>query len=283
LGVAVVLSLLAAVLYGISDFTGGLASRRATAVTVLLYSYPFGGALMSLLLVFFPGSLDWSTALFGAAGGLAGMVGVMAMYTAMTHAPMNVISPITAVLAAVVPVAFGVITGERPAPATWIGIALGLAAVVLVSRTPEDHPHGAISRPVIGLALLSGIGFGVYFICLAQPGHGSGIWPVVISRLTSAALIVPIAMLRREARPADGRMRGSLFGLAVVTGAFDAGANLFFLLATRHGYLSIASVITSLYPATTVILAGAVLREHTGRIQRVGLLLAAGAIVLITV
>jgi drug/metabolite transporter (DMT)-like permease len=277
--VVVVLSLVAAIVYGLGDFFGGMASRRATALTILAYSYPLGGVLMAALLVFFPGSLSWSTVLYGIGGGVAGMVGVVLMYTAMTQAPMNVISPITAVLAAAVPVVFGVIIGERPHLSTWAGIVLGMLAVVLVSRTAEDHPHGRIPLRILGFALLSGVGFGVYFICLAQPSHDSGIWPLVVSRIASAVLILPLAWRRG----ALARISGTVLGLAVLTGMFDAGANLFFLLATRHGFLSVASVITSLYPATTVVLAVLVLREHTGRLQRVGLGLAAGAIVLITI
>jgi drug/metabolite transporter (DMT)-like permease len=277
--VVVALSLAAAIIYGISDFLGGVASRRAAALTILLYSYPVGGILMSSLLVFFPGHLDLRTVAFGIAGGLAGMAGVILMYQAMAVAPINVISPITAVLAAATPVIFSVTVGERPKVNTWAGIALGLAAVVLVSRTRTDQPHERISRSVIGFALLSGVGFGVYFICLAQPAHDSGIWPLVVSRLTSTVLIGPLARRRH----ALARVPGSLLGLAVLIGTFDASANLFFLLATRHGYLSVASVISSLYPATTVLLAVAVLRERTEAIQKLGLGLAAVAILLITI
>jgi drug/metabolite transporter (DMT)-like permease len=277
--VAVAFSLLAAIVYGIGDFVGGLASRRASAITILLYSYPIGGVLMTAMLPAFGGTPSWSTAGYGVAGGVAGMVGVVLMYSAMTMAPMNVISPITAVLAAAVPVLFGVITGERPKALAWVGMLIGMVAVVLVSRTADDHPHGRIPMRVIAMALVSGVGFGVYFICLAQPPHDSGLWPLVFSRLASAALIVPLAWQRH----AIARIRGSLLGLAALAGVFDASANLFFLLASRHGYLSVASVITSLYPAATVLLAIGLLHEHTGRVQRIGLGLAAGAIVLITV
>jgi drug/metabolite transporter (DMT)-like permease len=276
--VTVVLSLFAAVFYGVGDFIGGIASRRANAITVLLTSYPVGGLLMAATLPFIPGHLSLATAGYGVGGGLAGMLGVTLMYTALTLAPMNVISPVTAVLAAIVPVVFGVATGERPAVLAWVGIVLGLCAVVLVTRTEQDHPRGPVPRRVLGMALLAGVGFGVYFICLSQADHDSGAWPVVISRLTSAILIIPLAwrMGRLE------RVRGGLLALTVVAGALDAGANLFFLIATRHGYLSLASVITSLYPAATVLLAIAVLREHTSWLQRAGLGLTAMSIVLIT-
>lgn len=276
---AVVLAVLAAFCYGISDFLGGLASRRAAALTILIYSYPAGGVLMSALLVFFPGHLGLSSLTFGIAGGLAGLTGVVLMYTAMTTAPMNVVSPITALLAAAVPVLFAVVKGERPAVTTWAGIALGLLAVVLVSRTSDEHPHGRVPPRIVVLALFSGVGFGTYFVCLAQPPPSSGIWPLVVSRLTAAVVIFPLAARGR----ALARLSRPLLGLALLTGTLDAVTNLLFLQATRHGYLSVAGVITSLYPVATVALAAVVLRERTVAVQRVGLVLAAGAIVLITV
>ncbi|HKF33748.1 MAG TPA: EamA family transporter [Jatrophihabitantaceae bacterium] len=274
----VVFALLAAVIYGTGDFVGAFASRHRSAITVLLYAYPVGALLMLALLPAFAGPLDARTALLGVGGGIGGMVGVIVMYSLMARAPMNIISPVTAVLAAVVPVGFGLLVGERPHLSAWLGIAIGLIAVMFVSYTSDDHPHGPIGIRILALACLSGVGFGVYFICLARANHDSGLWPLVISRLTSAALIVPLARGRRVAQPLSGRV---LF-LAVLAGVLDASANLFFLLASRHGLLSVASVITSLYPAMTVLLAVLVLHEHTGRLQRIGLAMAATSIVLIS-
>jgi drug/metabolite transporter (DMT)-like permease len=197
----------------------------------------------------------------------------------MVRAPMNVISPVTAVLAAIVPVVFGVLVGERPQLAAWLGIVLGIGAVVLVSRTSDEHPHGRIALRVIALAFVSGLGFGFYFIFLARAGDDSGLWPLVISRIASAIVIVPLAWQRRGLT----RIRGQMLAITLAAGAFDAAANMFFLLASRQGLLSLASVLTSLYPAVTVMLAVGLLHEHTSKIQRIGLGLAATAIVLITV
>jgi len=277
--VTVVLGLLAAVLYGLGDFAGGFASRAHSAVTVLLYSYPVGAALMAVMLPFFPGTLSARVVLFGILGGAAGLLGVSLMYQLMVNAPMNVISPVTAVLAAIVPVLVGVLTGERPAVSAWLGMLAGLIAVVLVSRTTDEHPHGKIGTRVLALAFLSGVGFGLYFVFLARAGHDSGLWPLVISRLASAVLILPLAAAMRS----FARVRGRLLAYAVVAGTCDALANMFFLLSARSGLLSLASVLTSLYPAVTVILAVGLLHEHTSRVQRVGLALSAAAVVLITV
>jgi drug/metabolite transporter (DMT)-like permease len=277
--VVVLLGLAAAIAYGIGDFVGAFASRRHTAVTVLLHSYPVGAVLMLVMLPFFPGTVTARTVVFGVAGGLAGLVGVTIMYALMVQAPMNVISPVTAVLAAIVPVVFGVLVGERPQLAAWLGIVLGIGAVVLVSRTSDEHPHGRIALRVIALAFVSGLGFGFYFIFLARAGDDSGLWPLVISRIASAIVIVPLAWQRGGLT----RIRGQMLGITLAAGAFDALANMFFLLASRQGLLSLASVLTSLYPAVTVMLAVGLLHEHTSKIQRIGLGLAATAIVLITV
>jgi drug/metabolite transporter (DMT)-like permease len=277
--VTVVLGLAAALLYGVGDFAGGIASRRHTAITVLLFSYPVGAVLMTVMLPLFGGHLDPHAAVYGVAGGAAGLVGVVLMYGLMTVAPINVISPVTAVLAAIVPVVVGVGLGERPHPSAWIGIVLGLGAVVLVSRTTDDHPHGRIGARILALAFVSGLGFGVYFVLLARAGDNSGLWPLVISRFSSAALIVPLAAARR----AFALVRGRMLGVVVLAGACDALANMCFLLAARSGLLSLASVLTSLYPAATVVLAVWLLREHISATQRLGLALAGGSIVLITV
>lgn len=274
----VVLGLAAAIFYGVGDFVGGLASRRHTAVTVLLHSYPVGAVLMTAMLPLFPGTLTDRTLGFGVAGGLSGLIGVVIMYSLMAVAPMNIISPVTAVLAAIVPVAFGVTVGERPHLTAWFGILVGLGAVVLVSHTTDDHPHGKIALRTLALAGVSGLGFGFYFIFLARAGDDSGMWPLVISRIASALLIIPLAWQRQ----AFTAIRGRMLAVTIMAGAFDASANLFFLLAARHGLLSLASVLTSLYPAFTVVLAVGVLHEHTSKVQRAGLALAAVSIVLIT-
>jgi len=277
--VVVVLGLLAAICYGTSDFVGGFTSRRASALAVLTYSYPVGALLMLALVPAFPGQFTGRALLFGALGGAAGLAGVATLYRLMIDSPMNVVSPVSAVLAAIVPVVVGTVVGERPKNAAWLGMALGLVAVVLVSRTAEDSPHGPISARVLGWAAFAGLGFGFYFVFLARAGADSGLWALVVSRFVAALLIVPLIVRRRSWAGVPAR----LVPLVFAGGALDALANMCFLLATRHGLLSLAGVLTSLYPAVTVLLAVGLLHEHTSRTQRAGLGLAAAAIVLITV
>ncbi|HEU5271139.1 MAG TPA: DMT family transporter [Jatrophihabitans sp.] len=274
----VLFALIAAAAYGISDFVGGSASRRVSALNVLLVSYPVGTAVMAAALPFFAGPVSARTLSWSLAGGVAGLAGVALMYRALAIAPMNIISPVTGVMSAVVPVLGGVLRGERPAPAAWLGIGLGLLAVVLISRQPPDLPHPPAGwRPLL-MAVLAGVGFGSYFICLASTDHNSGIWPVVISRLCSVVLVVPLLLaVDRYVRQTWG-----VFALAAICGVLDALANLAFLLATRHGLLSLAGVITALYPAGTVLLAMAVLKERAGTVPGAGLAIAAAAVVLLT-
>jgi drug/metabolite transporter (DMT)-like permease len=277
--VTVLLGLAAAILYGVGDFAGGMGARRTSAVTTLLWSYPVGAALMAALLPAFGGHFTARAGWFGVLGGCAGLLGVIVLYSLMTVAPINIVSPVSAVFAAIVPVAVGVATGDRPALSAWFGIVLGFLAVVLVSRTTEEHPHGRIAPRIILLAVLSGVGFGLYFVFLARAGDNTGLWPLLVSRVASAVLIVPIAASRAAVRT----VRGRTLAIVLLAGSCDALANFCFLLAARSGLLSLASVLTSLYPATTVLLAMGLLHEHASRVQRVGLLLAAGSIVLITV
>lgn len=294
---SVVLGLLAALSYGISDFLGGIASRRVRPVTVLLYIYPIGAIAMLALVGLAPGHVGAATLAWSAAGGLWGMLGVLLMYSAMATAPLNVVSPLTATSTAAVPVLAGVLSGERPGALAWIGIALGFAAIALVSRSPDDAPEAAanpadlprdgnaaaiqprISTRAVVLALCAGIGFGGYFLCLARAGDDSGLWPVVISRIVASLLAVGVAW--RAA--ALTTMPRTMWRLVIAAGILDASANAFFLLASREGYLSLAGVLTSLYPAATVTLAIVVLRERVGAAQRLGFVLALAAILLLTV
>ena len=275
---AVIFALLAALAYGISDFIGGLASRRANALTVLLLSYPAGGLLMALLLPIYGGPLSARTLAWSVLGGVAGLMGVALLYTGLAQAPMNVISPVTAVMSAAVPVLGGVLLGERPSTWAWIGTGLGLLAVVLISRQPSDHPHGPIGWRPIAMAIFAGVGFGSYFVCLARSDSDSGLWPVVASRFVSSLLVIPLAGILGSLT----RLPRAVLPLALVAGALDATANVAFLLASRHGLLSLSGVITALYPAGTVLLAAFLLSERTGQVQRVGLAIAVASVVLIT-
>jgi drug/metabolite transporter (DMT)-like permease len=195
---------------------------------------------------------------------------------------MSLAAPLSAVLAAIVPLGTGLALGERPGAPAAIGIPLALVAVVLFSRgetaDPDHSPTtGAVTRAgssVLVLSSVAGLGFGLFFVALGQVGEDSGIWPVVIARAASAAAIVGVLVVARTrpAVPRDAR------GVALGAGLFDAGANVFVLLANREGLLSVVAVIVSMYPAATVVLAQVVLRERFTRTHAVASACALGAI-----
>lgn len=273
---SVLLALVAAVSYGVSDFVGGMVSRREPALRVLVLSYPVGVVLMAMLLPLVPGRLDAATLAWSGAAGLAGAVGVVLLYLGLAAGPMGVVAPLTAVASAVVPVTVGIGLGERPPPLAYAGVGLALLAVALVSRGPGDDRTPVTVRAV-GLALLAGAGFGCYFVLLARAPEASGGWPLLVSRLSATLAVGGLAVATGRA----GRLAPGVGRLAVLAGALDALANLAYLLAVRQGLLSLVAVLVALYPAATILLARLVLGERTGRGQRLGLAVAAGSVALI--
>ena len=272
------LAMLAAVGYGVSDFAGGLASRRVCPLTALLYSHPVGAVLVAALLPLFPGSFDVASVVFAVLAGLAGLLGFGLMYQLMATSPLNVVSPITAVLAAATPIACGVLSGEQPRTTAWLGMAFGLVAIALISGSSSGSAHARVRAKVLLLAFASGAGFGLYFVLLAHAGgSATGLWPLMIARVSSGLVIVAVAARPGVVATVD-RRTGLLAGCA---GLLDASADVCFLLATRHGYLSLVSVVTAMYPAITVLLAVFVLRERAGWLPRTGLALSAVSLALI--
>lgn len=286
----IVFGLLAAATYGGADFLGGRVSRRADVFTVVLISQLIGAAPLLVVIPFF---LDVDPTLravsWGAAAGLGGGAGVLLLYRGLAIGRMSVIAPVTGVVAAAAPVIFGLVTGERPGPLALIGVAVALMAVALVSAAPpptgeeDDVDLDATVRPWrtsgVPMALGAGLAFGAFFILLDAAGDDSGVWPLIGMRTSSLALVAVIAVaLRRPWRPPAGTL-----SLIAGAGVLDVSANVLYLLATRHGLLTLVAVLTSMYPASTVLLARFVLKERLVRTQMVGLVLAAASIVLIVV
>lgn len=275
---AVLLAALSAVVYGTADFAGGFASRRNDGVQVTLVSQLFGLAAIVVAIVVWPvatshGAADlWWGALAGACGGL----GLMCFYTALGRGPMSVVAPLTAVLSAVVPVAAGLLAGQRPSAVTLAGIAVALPAIGLVAREPTAELE-RVAPATLGLAALSGLGFGGFFVAVSNAGASSGMWPLLGARLASVALVGAVWALRRlPFRPAPGT-----WVWVVAAGVVDVFANALYLLAVRQGELVWVAVIGAMYPVSTVILARTVLGERLWPLQRVGLVLAAGAVALV--
>jgi drug/metabolite transporter (DMT)-like permease len=274
--VAVLFSLLAALSYGLADFCGGLTSKRGSAWGVALVA-SLAGAI-TVVATSLAVSGDPRTADFGwaVAAGVGNGFGTAFLYRGLSSGRMGVVAPVSGVGAAVIPVIVGVALGERPALMVWVGIALAVPAIWLVAREPDGLGGPSAPGGVLD-GSLAGLGFGFFFGALAQRADDAGLLPLALNQLVAGAVIVLVALaLGQSWRPSPGTVPGG-----AAAGVLGTAAMGCFLYATREGYLSIASVVTSLYPAFTVLLAATVLREHFHRAQAIGLGMCAAAVVLV--
>jgi drug/metabolite transporter (DMT)-like permease len=278
---AVVLALVGAVTYGVADFWGGLATKRTAAATVIATGQLAGLVVLVPALALLPARLDAGALLWGGAAGIAGGLGLLLFYRSLADGTMSVVAPLTAVSAAAVPVLVGLALGERPSPLALGGVLVALLAVVLVSAEGGRLPtwRQLVADRAVGEALAAGVAFGLFFVLLSRPDPDTGLWPVAGARFASVAIMVGIAFgARRRLLPAPVALP-----LVLASGVADMSANVLFLLASRQGLLVITSVLTALYPASTVLLAQVVLRERIHRVQVAGLVAAAAAVSLIAV
>ena len=261
--------------WGGGDFAGGLASRRANVFGVVVTGYTVGLLIMLSLVALkheaVPSrvSFAWATA-----AGLIGGVALAAFYAGLAAGKMGVVAPVAAVLTAGVPVIFAWFHEGLPRWFQIAGFALALVALWLVSRPEQSGPPEGI-----GLAILSGIGFGAYLILIDQAGKDAVFWPLATSRAASVvSLLAGSLAFKRFRAPAR-----SVVPLCAAAGALDAFGLACFLLAARSGRFDIAAVLSSLYPAVTVLLASVLLKEHMSASQRLGMLTALAAVILIAI
>ncbi|AWS46346.1 EamA/RhaT family transporter [Streptosporangium sp. 'caverna'] len=274
---AVVLATVCAVVYGTADFFGGLATRRSRVLAVVVLSQIVGLVLVVALLPFLPGTLTTGTLAWGMASGLAGSAGLVLFYRALATGVMSVVAPLTATASAILPVLFGLATGERPEPVALGGVVLALLAVLLVSRSSSPAATAGRSYGSILTSLAAGAGFGGFFILLSQAPEDGGIWPLLGARLASVTLIALLALVtRRSLHPGSGALR-----IIIAAGALDMIANVLFILAQQRGLLSLVAVLVSLYPASTLLLARYVLGERLNTVQVVGIGFTLAAVALI--
>lgn len=269
------LGLLVALSYGAGDFFGGLASRRVATPVVVVVSQAVGLVLLGSIVAFTGGHEPiGDDVVAGAASGTIGLIGLLLLYRGLASGAMSVIAPITAVGAAVLPLGWGLLDGERPGALALLGVVLALGAVALVAAPADETAAG--TTPVAGhakevaLALGAGAAFGVVFILLGTTSEASGLWPVLSARLASVAIVTVGTIV---AGHRIGVPRGTRW-LVVGAGVLDVSANAFYVVAAREGLISLVSVLSSLYPAATVLLARIVLRERVTSRQRAGLGLA---------
>ena len=276
--VANALAVLASITYGAADFLGGLATKRGSTVfSTVVFSQATGLVLVLLALPLLPPASPTATDLaWGAASGLAGGIGVAFLYRGLAVGVMSVVAPVTAVCAVIIPVVVGVALGERPTLPATAGVALALVAIVLISRSGEVG-EGKRARAGVLIAIASGIAIGIFLVCLERTERSAGLWPLVPARAVSVSLFAVAGLLAREKL----LPRAESWPIVVGGGALDMLANVLYLLAVRQGPLSIVATLTSLYPASTILLARVVLRERLRLVQQAGLACAAVAIVLI--
>jgi drug/metabolite transporter (DMT)-like permease len=273
-------ALLSAVGYGVSDFVGGLASRRVAALRVVLVSYPVAMVLLTVIALFVGGHVSPAAVLWGGLCGISQAFGVWWFYAALGAGPISVVSPLTAVLVAGVPVGVGLVLGERPTAVAVVGIVLALVAVLLVSREVRDDDPARQHRftaKVAWLTVGSGLAFGMNFVMIAQAPVEANVWPLVFARISASAVVVVIALITRNFTAPNG----TPLRLALAAGVIDTIANVAMLLALHVSLLSLAGVLMSLYPAATVVLALVVLKEKVTRWQAAGMVLALAAVALI--
>jgi uncharacterized membrane protein len=278
------LALGSAVLYGSADFFGGLTARRANTVATVFVSQFVGLILLLLVLPFLPAAMvssrDW---IWGFVAGFSGGIGVALLYRALAIGKMAVVAPTTAVIAAMIPVVFAFVLGERLRPLTLVGVALALVAIALVSRpAPQGDSEPARTNssnlpPGFALAMLSGIAVGIFFLSLARTTTAAGMWPLIAARIASIVLFGSIALVTGRSL----RMSALAMVTASTGGALDMAANALYMIAARIGPLSIVVTLASLYPASTVILARVVLGERLSLVQISGIVCALGAVLII--
>lgn len=281
--IAVTLALTSALAYGASDFVAGVSARRSNAWAVAAACQ-----LASLVVVALaawvaatgsPRVVDFA---WGVVGGVGNALGTAFLYRGLATGRVSVVAPVSAVGAALVPVAAGLVFGERLSPLTWVGVAAALPGIWCVSRVadaPEVHGPGSRARNASALrdAVVAGLGFGVLFVALGRVPRDAGLTPVAVCQLVALVTLLAVAVSTRNRLVAGGV--AGVGGL--VAGALSAGANLTYLFATQSGTMTVAAVLTALYPAVTILLAAAILRERIDGVQGLGLLFCAAAVGLV--
>lgn len=272
---------LSSLLWGVADFSGGLAAKRAPAPLVTAFSGP--GALLVLFvgMPFMPGTPTSIDLAWGAAAGVFGAAGATLMYRSLAMGPMSLASPVFSLIGLCVPVLFGLAAGERPSVLAWSGVGLAMVAIPLLSTTgegPGHYPRAHVRRTLM-VAIAAGLVIGWFLVFVARIGGSAGLWPLVVARGTAIGILGGWYLARRQplVPPAAARIP------ALGAGVLDSAANVMFLIAVHRAALVLVSALVSLAPATTVLVARLTLGERWSVAQGVGLLLALGAGVCISI
>jgi drug/metabolite transporter (DMT)-like permease len=273
------LGLISAGAWGAADFTGGLASRRTGAYQTVLYGETVGLPIILTVTLLMreplPGPAVWLPALLA---GALGSSGLLLLYHAMTKGLMSIATPVSALLAALIPVIVGSFVEQPAGPLAVLGFVFALAAVWLISQSQDGIRDLLAHLRDLRLPLLAGVGFGVYFVLMHAATHRATYWPMVASRTGGVLILSLYVMMSRTSWKTNKTARV----LILLNGLLDIGGNVFFVLAGQAGRLDVSAVLSSLYPGATVLLAWVFLRERLSRTQWMGIAAALIAIVLFT-
>lgn len=278
---AILYGLTSAAVWGTGDFTGGLATKRVDVYRVVLLAHFIGLILfMSLALLTGEALASRADLLYGAVAGLAGMVGLLALYRGLADNGMGITAPLAAVVTAVIPIIVGAMIEGPPSSIQLVGFSVGLVAVWFLAGSEEG---GGIHWRQLTLPIVAGVGFGFFLVLIDRVSGSALFWPLTASRAASVVFLVVVIQRRPQSSLTLAGIGMGVLPLILLSGVFDAGGNAFAMLAAQTGRLDIASILSSLYPASTVLLAWLLLGERLSLPQRWGAVLALAAVVLITV
>ncbi len=281
---SVFFGLASAACWGAGDFCGGFASKRLSSFVVVLAAQIVGGGLFVMLALATDEAWTTGTDLaYGAGAGLCGMLGLLALYSGLAAGRMSVFAPLAAIVSLVPPALVGLISDGVPALTTTLGFLLAVPAVWLLSISGSQLER--MKPTELRLAMIAGLGFGLFFLCIDRVSVGAVFWPLASARV-AAILALTLFLLARSGTSATadqgtGPVPRTIYGVIALSGTFDAGGNAFFTMATQSGRLDVAAVLSSLYPAATALLAWGLLKERLSKSQVGGMLAALLALVLI--
>ena len=283
----IIFGLLSAFSYGYADFVGALAAKRVRAISVTTISFIFGLLIATALSFVVGANFSQAAITSGIYAGIASGIAISCLYAALALGPISIVSPLTAVISAVIPVIFDLATGAELGPFALVAIGLVLVAVVLVAFVPGQDFRLPSLRALI-YSVGAGLGFAGIFVFLDGAPSDSGLATLIVMRIVGVLLMLAgLAYAFFRYRPKQFLeteiFSRSLFWLVLLAGSGDVLGNVFFLVATRAGELAIAAVLTSLYPVGTILLARIVLKERIAKSQSLGIVLAIGACVLIAI
>jgi drug/metabolite transporter (DMT)-like permease len=280
--VTALLALISAVFIGGADFVGGITSRTANGIRVGAYVAIIGLPMaLAVSLVGDYEQVSRADAGWSVAAGISVALGIGCFYVGMARGLISIVAPVAAVVGAVIPVVYALARGERPGPIALVGLVIAFVAVAVVSLAPsEQHPDAAIvDGIVLGLAVASGVLFGLFYVAFSRVSDDAGLWPVTIERAAASVVLVVAAVVMTRG-PVAGLRR--MLPAALLIALLEVAAVVPLLLALQRGPVAIASVVASLYPVTTVLLAAFVLRERLSRLQYVGVVCALVSVALVS-